>query len=199
MKKTKLAFPRMDRIANFLNQRNAREKYMLVVFFGVFVLTLDYFVWLGPVFKSFGELAPKLSPLKEEVRSLEDDHKNKALIEKRRDSAFAELEERQKFFVANDGTPALLESLSKLAQKSGVRISSVEPLDAGKLAAKASYLPFPIRVKAQAGTHELGAFLSQLETGKPFYRVKDMRIAANPLNERKHSVELLMDAFRRDK
>lgn len=195
----KLPSLRFDSIALFLNSRNAREKYLLIVFFGVFLLALDYFVWLAPVLRVYGEVAPKLSPLREELRSLKDDHKNKDGILAKWEEAKKEMAEKDRLFVSPDETPALLENLSKLAQKSGVKLMSLEPSDAPKASAKSLYTPLPLQVKAVAGTHEFGAFLSNLETGGTFFRVKDLRIASNPTNERKHTIDLSMEAFKRDK
>jgi Tfp pilus assembly protein PilO len=192
---------RLDSLATFLNSRNAREKYLLIALFGVFLLVLDYFLWLAPLFKTYGEAAPKIAPLREEVRVLKEDHKNKDAIQKRWEEVKLELAEKDKMFIAPNETPALLENLSKQAQRTGVKITSLEPFDGPKAAGptRISYTPLPIQMKAAAGTHEFGALLSALETGSTFFKVKDLRIASNPLNERKHVIELSMEAFKREK
>ena len=50
-----------------------------------------------------------------------------------------------------------------------------------------------------AGTHEFGAFLARLENGNTLFKVKDLKISSNPLNERKQLIELSMEAFKKDK
>ena len=199
MKGSKFAMPKFDAVATFLNSRNAREKYMLVGLVGVFLFVLDYFLWLAPVFNVYGEAAPKIAPLREELKSLKEDHKNKDGIQKKWEEAKRELAEKDKMFIAPDETPALLENLSKQAQRSGVKMTSLEPSDVAKGSFKGSYTPLPIQMKAAAGTHEFGALLSNLETGGTFFRVRDLRIASNPLNERKHVIELSMEAYKREK
>jgi Tfp pilus assembly protein PilO len=193
-----MQMPRFDKAATFLNSRNTREKYMLIAFIGVFIFTLDYFVWLSPVIRMFGEAAPKIAPLREELKALRDDEKNKDAIRQKWQDAQKELSEKDRQFISPDETPALLENLSKLAQKAGVRLTALEPSDAPKTK-KGLYAPFPIQVKATASTHELGTFLSNLESGTTFFRIKDLRIANNPLNERKHVVEMAMEAYRRER
>lgn len=195
----KFALPKFDTLATFLNSRNAREKYMLVVFFGVFLFALDYFLWLAPVFRIYGDVSPKIAPLQEELKVLREDHKNRDGIRKKWEEVKQEIVEKDRMFIASNETPGLLENLSKQAQRSGVKIVSLEPSDGPKGASKSAYSPLPIQVKAAAGTHEFGAFLSNLETGGTFFRVKNLRIASNPLNERKHGIELSMEAYKREK
>ncbi len=193
--------PVFDKAAAFLNARNAREKYMLIALIGVALFVVDYFVWLAPVLSAYSEAAPKIAPLREELKQLKEDHKNKDVLREKWETAKKELIEKDHMFIAADETPALLENLSKQAQKAGVRITSLEPSEGVKMSsAKASsYTPLPLQMKASAGAHEFGALLSTLETGSTFFRVKDLRIASNPLNERKHLIELSMEAYKREK
>lgn len=195
------AVPHADRVATFLNSRNTREKYMLVAFIGVFIFTLDYFLWLAPVLKLYSASAPHIASLREERRTMKEDIKNKEAILAKWESTKKDLAEKEAMFIAPDETPALLENLSKQAQRSGVRITSLEPSDAPTGGEpKRGHTPLPIKLQAMAGTHEFGAFLSNLETGRTFFRVTDMRITADPAtSERKHTVQLSMEAYKRDK
>ncbi len=196
----KLSFPQVDALLNFLNNRNPREKKMILILGGVFLLVMDYFFWISPVSRVFSELSPKIQPLQQQLNELKDDSRNKTEIAKKWEIAKHDLSEKDKMFVDRDGTPALLENLSKLAQKSGVKIISLEPFEGAKpSSAKGNYAALPIQVKAIAGTHELGSFLSNLESGDTYFKIKDLKISVNPLNERKHNIELSMEAFRREK
>ena len=177
--------PSFDFIANFLNSRNVREKQLLIGFVIVFIFCADYFVLLQPVLSIFTQVSPKVAPLKEELKGLKEDLKSKEAIQKKWEDAKKDLAEKEKFFIAPDETPALLENLSKEALRSGVKITSLEPFDQVRPAsAKSVYTSLPIQVKAMAGTHELGNFLSRLETGSTLFKVKDLKISSNPLNER---------------
>ena len=189
----------VDILANYLNSRTLREKQMIIVFGLVLVFFLDWFLVVQRFSAMFAEVSPKIGLLKEELKSLKEDQKNKVVITKKWEDVKRELAEKDKMFIAPDETPALLEDLSKLAQQSGVKITSLEPFDKKSGASKALYTPLPILMKASAGTHEFGAFLARLENGKTFFNVTDLRIASNPLNERKHSIELSMEAYKKDK
>jgi Tfp pilus assembly protein PilO len=188
----------LDFIANFLNSRTLREKQLIIGFVVVFLFCVDYFLLIQPVIGIFSEVSPKVSPVKEELKALRDDQKNKDSITRKWENAKKELDEKERYFISPDETPALLENLSKEAQKSGVKITSLEPFNV-KAGSKAAYTPLPIQVKANAGTHELGAFLARLENGQTFFKIADLRITANPLNERKHAVEMNMEVYKKDK
>ena len=192
--------PSFDLLADFLNSRNLREKQLLIGFVIVFIFCADYFLLLQPVLHIFSEVSPKITPLKEELKSLKEDRKNKDAIQKKWEDTKKDLAEKEKFFIAPDETPALLENLSKEALRSGVKITSLEPFDQVRSgSAKNVYTSLPIQVKAMAGTHELGTFLARLENGSTLFKVKDLKISSNPLNERKQIIELSMEAFKKDK
>ena len=191
--------PSFDFIANFLNARNLREKQLIIGFVAVFVFSVDYFILLQPVIRIFSEVSPKMAPLKEELKVLKEDRKNKDAIQKKWEDAKKDLAEKERFFIAPDETPALLENLSKEALRSGVKITSLEPFDQVRGGGKNVYVPLPIEVKAMAGTHEFGTFLARLENGGTLFKVKDLKISSNPLNERKQLIELSMEAYKKDK
>ena len=194
------SLPRLDFVANFLNSRNPREKKMILIFGFTFIFVLDYMFWLSPVFRVFGEITPRIQPLQQELSTLKEDQQNKDAIQKKWLAAKKDIEEKNRQFIGPNETPALLENLSRQAQKSGAKITSLEPFEGGKSSeSKGGYSPLPIQVKASAGTHEFGAFLSYLESGPTFFKVKDLKISNNPLNERKHNIELSMEAYKREK
>jgi Tfp pilus assembly protein PilO len=199
LKKTmKIAGAKVDAGIEALNKRNPREKYMLMAMMGVAFFVVDYFIWIQPVFRVHNEAAPKIAPLREELRQVREDLKNKDAIHAAYDTAKDALTQRSLMFVSADETPALLENLSALAQKTGLKITSLEPLDE-KASAKSGYKTVPISLKAGAGTHELGNFLAKLESGATFFRVKDLRVAANASEPKRHTIEIQMEAMRRDK
>ena len=194
-----LRWPRMDFIAGFLNSRTLREKQMIIGFLVALLFIADYALLLSPVLSVLSSTSPKIGPLREELKGLRDDYKNREEIRKKWEDAKKDIEERNQAFIAPDETPVLLENLSKEAQRSGVKIMSLEPSEGTKSETKTFYYALPIEMKAVAGTHEFGQFLSYLESGKTFFRVKDLQVASNPQNERRHQFHLFLEAYRREK
>lgn len=183
-------------IMDYLNSRNPREKVMIILFAVVAFLTLDYFVLIQPVAGTFVHTLPELAASKQELRALKDDRKNKQAIRKNWQEAKTAFADKEKMFIAANETPALLENLSRLAQSAGLKIVSLRPLSSPE-ADSGNYQRIPIRISATAGTHELGKFLAQLESGTIFIRITDLKITANPSDIRRHSIELALEAFRK--
>ena len=188
---------RLDFIAHFLNARALRERMMFMVFAGALVLTADYFLWLRPVAKAFTETWTAQSTLEAQLEQLKEDKKNGPMIQKKWEAVQRELEEKESRIGTSNQVAGLLEDLSKQAFDSGVRIMSLKPIETTASSIAKLYYSVPIQISCVAGMHELGAFCMRLETGGIFFKVTDLKIAANPANERKHSVEMMVETYRK--
>lgn len=184
--------------AGFLNSRNPREKVMILALVGFLILTLDVMIFVQPLIKIVSRNLPQLSVLGAEAKTLQEDKKNKVMIHQKWEFSEVEIEDKQKTFVGPDEVPALLENLSKLANESSLKITSLKPIELPTVSETKSYSSVPIQISALAGTHEFGAFLGRLESGQTFFRVKDIKIAVNPMDEKRHLVELMIETYRKD-
>lgn len=190
--------PQLDFLVNALNKRTEREKQILIGVLIAVAFILDYVLLLQPAMSTFSETSLKVGPLKQELKELTSDIKSKDMIQRRWEQVKGLSGERDKTLIAADETPSLLENLSQQAQRSGVKIVSLQPEDL-KDKPKGTFAPFPISMKAVAGAHEFGTFLSNLETGTTFFLIKDLKITTNPADDRKHLIELSMEAYKRQK
>lgn len=186
----------IEKINEFLDSRTNREKIMIMAMGGALILAIDYFLIVGPILGLFSKTAPAIDLRKQELRALRDDQKNKKVIEQNWILAKNELAQKEKMFIAPNELPALLELLSRFAQNSGLRITSLTPVE-NVAADSGPYSKIPIKMNATAGTHELGKFLSAIESGEIFIKVTNLKIMANPQNEAKHTIELQLEAIRR--
>lgn len=186
-----------DKGANFFNKRNTREKIMIIALAAAIVVFLDYWLFIHPVVQVFSNTLPQLSLLESDARSYQSDIQNRGKIKQSWADAKARLAESELQFVAPDELPALLENLSKLALGSNVKILSLktgEPQEAGS---SGRYTRVPVRMSAVAGTHELGNFLSRLESGRTFFKVEDLKIMAQQADPKRHQIELVLEVYRR--
>lgn len=105
--------------------------------------------------------------------------------------------------------PSIIQLLSDLADQSGVKIVSIFPqraLDAsgttqrpGKTGAgpiqPQLYKEIPIEIEALTGFHELGMFLSRVESAPQPMRVKQLKIDANQKEFKRQSVNVVLIAY----
>lgn len=183
--------------AGFLRARSARERMILMAAGSLLIFTIDYFFLFQPVIGALSRSIPEAAWQKRDWKELKEDDRDRALIHARWQEAGRTLAEKEKVFSDFNEVSALLENLSKLAVQSGVRITSLKPMEPAPGAASARYRPALIRIDGLAGTHELGAFLAALEGGETFFGVKDMKITANAADSRRHLFELDIQAYRK--
>ena len=185
----------IDKLTNFLNSRNPREKMMFIGFLGAGVLALDFVLFVQPVAKMFVATMPEWSAVTQDLHALQDDDKNRDQIEKSWMKAKEALTEKENMFIAPNEVPALLENLSKLAQDSGVKILTLKP--EAVMSDSGAYQRIPIKISGSAGAHEFGRFLAKLEGGKTFFRVTDVKIQNTASDIRRHSIDLSIEAYRK--
>ena len=194
LKLSKLPF---DFVANFLNARAPRERLLLVGFAVVLVFVVDYFLWLAPVSAALMRTIPSLSSTEAELDELKEDQKNQSAIKQKWGSVQKDLKDKENGIGGSSEIAPMLENLSKLASGSGVKITSLKPVENMNPAVSKLYFSVPIQLQATAGTHELGLFLMRLETGGTYFKVANLKISANSANERKHLIEMMVETYRK--
>ncbi len=104
------------------------------------------------------------------------------------------IEEYERMLPAEQEIPKLLEDLSNMAKESNVKIVGITPLQSKEVsqAPDAIYQDIPILISARSGYHELGKFLSNLESSGRFMKVVDIKIKENKATPKRHDVECLV-------
>lgn len=92
----------------------------------------------------------------------------------------------------------LIETVNRIAEDAGVQILSVMPQDAETAGA---YQRLPLQIEARSGYHEMGRFLSRVESHEKLVKVLDLRLE-NPNDARAGDtqslrVTLALSAFSR--
>src|SRR3989338_6461538 len=109
----------------------------------------------------------------------------------------AKVERYEKTLPAEQEIPSLLETLSRMAKSSNIKISALTPVSGSGKGGETThtYREIPILISAKSGYHELGQFLSAMENSDRFMKVVDIDIRANNTTPRKHDVELLICTY----
>lgn len=97
--------------------------------------------------------------------------------------------------------PTVIERLSEMANRSGVKIQTIFPQRTADSASSEGstepvlYRVIPIQIDAAAGFHQLGAFMSLVESGTQPVQLKHLRISQNPRDPRRHTVKLIFSVY----
>lgn len=177
---------------------------------GLIILWVYVSYLLVPLARHAADTGKQVEQARQQLKSLQSvvaNENNVKVQYKQMDEVVSSL---RKAMPAEEELPAVIDFLSGLAAKTDVKIQTIFPQRAsntqqlptglpGKETAKAAepavYVAIPIQIDALAGFHELGTFLSLVETGDKPTQVISLRVSANPKEPRRHQVNLLIRSY----
>ena len=186
-----------DAWISFLNDRNPREKKMLLIMALAVLICVDYWIVVTPILFVSQKTLPELSALQQELQTLRDDWKNRTLIDKNWNELKLKMQTFEQGLISQDEIPALLQNLSRQAKETGLKITSLKPTEHVLARDNDSGVSIPIEVHALAGAHECGFFLERLENDKTIFNIKELRITANPDDAKRHLVEMSIEVYQK--
>lgn len=182
---------------------NKNPKQAAVVYVTAFfiALVLYLYVFFLPQINRLTDLLAAAGTAAADLTSAESDIARMGEFKKTIDDYRNKVEIYEKSLPAEEEIPSLLESLSRMAGTSNIQIVGITPVTApakdkppprGKAAA---YKEIPINISAKSGYHDLGRFLSDLESADRFMKVVDIDIKSNRATPAKHDVELVVCTY----
>ena len=174
----------------------SKKKALLIYAAALLIIIIAYFyLLLRPSVARLTDLIPKLRSRMAEIQAVRADLplENK-LKEKNRLSA-EKLKAHGNRLSLEKEIPALLESLSKLAKDSRVKILGITPLQKVRASTGAIYQEVPISINAQSGYHELGSFINKLENNERFMQISNLNVRTNRNNAKWHDVRFVVYAY----
>ena len=187
---------KINDIQNFFKD----EKIKVYIVLGGAVLGILLYSTLAilPKTGSFFNTRKERNELKKQIDLVSDRVKMIANRIRRTEGLEKELEGYSEGLPAQKEIPEFLEGLSAIAAISGVKILSITPSglkDAKDAGGKGHYKEMSINITAESGYHQLGQFISNLESGSRFISIEDLRIQNNENSPRKHDVKLTLKTY----
>ncbi|RKY42967.1 MAG: hypothetical protein DRP85_01175 [Candidatus Makaraimicrobium thalassicum] len=163
----------------------------LVVLYSVFAIIPGFFD-LSRASREVARLNKKIDFVVTHVKRLDE-------MTERLKALKMELEDYSRGLPEQKEIPEFLEGLSSIARTSSVKILSITP-SALKTVAEGKksggyYREMPIVITAKSGYHELGHFISNLETGERFITIENLRIQHDSRFPRRHSVRIVLKTY----
>lgn len=181
-----------------------KAKKQEILIFGVAVCLLllagYYLMFLSPVITKFLKVYHEASKVQSKIDKTELSIGRLPVLKKEIDELKAKAVYYSSKLPKEEEFPVVLESLSKMALDTGVKITKIMPVKESEEESSANqhsdiYSQESILIDAQCGYHQLGTFISELENAERFMEVSDIRIEANKTNPKRHNVQLIVKTF----
>ena len=187
----------------------AKPKHRLIVVIGVLTvagLWVYVTMLVIPTFQRTSRLTQEVRTARDQLRALEDVLANEEEVREQYERLGETVASLRSFLPSEDELPSILERLSEVARRANVRIQSISPglsftekdladLLAGGEFQQPVYRTIPIQIDALAGYHELGTFLSLVETGPIPVEIASLRISTNMKEFHRHNMRLVLNVF----
>ena len=185
--------------------RNQRT-LLLVIVLGAFILWAYVAFIAGPLMREAATLNRQVSGAREDLRLLQASTTNEGALREQYEQVSEAVKSLRRLLPAEEEIPTVIEHLSGLASETGIKIQAIfpqrvlEPLaPIGKEGVAASapivYREIPIQIDALAGYHQLGTFLSLVESSEKPMQIATLTISANQKEPKRHLVKLLLRCY----
>ncbi|MFH1305875.1 MAG: type 4a pilus biogenesis protein PilO [Candidatus Omnitrophota bacterium] len=172
--------------------------YIILGAMGFFIL-LYLLVVVIPSCSGFSRLSAKAKGIKSNIELVETRLGRLDKMKDRLGILREELEGYAKGLPEQKEIPEFLEDFSIIARESAVKISGITPSEQEEEKSGETktdyYYELPVLITARGGYHQLGRFVSELEGGKRFVTVEELRIRQDKKTPRVHNIEMTLKTY----
>lgn len=170
---------------------------------GVIVL-LDLFILVRVQFVPLARSWSKANQIKMDIRQGRQDSNSMDAFKTRLKDLKTEFSDLNKKTLTQEEIPQVLETVSKFADISSVRILKIRPMSEVRSVQKSTQVSKEellvrekISITAIAGFHQLGRFIALLENAPIFFDIRNLEIRSANQEHMKHSVTIFLDVVMR--
>jgi len=190
--------------------KQERQVLALVLILAVFILWVYATFLFQPLLKQVGTLGSQVKTASLQLQHAQEAITKEGPTRQEHERLRAKIDELHTHFPPEEALPSTIKTLSDLATQSGVKIQTIFPQRAGNplelpkkdkpVAGAPAKLPdlyteIPIQIDAVAGFHELGTFLSRVESGAQPMQLRSLRIEATPSDIKRHDVKIVIAVY----
>ena len=163
---------------------------------------------VGPLMKEAAGLGEHVRLAQDQLRALEMVTANEAAIQTQHRQMSDTVKSLRNLLPAEEELPSVIELLSNLAGLARVKIQTIFPQRSAPAAEGGSeepktdaaaeppvYKDVIIQIDAQAGYHQLGMFLSLIESSSKPMEVASLQISADPNDPQRHIIKILLRSY----
>jgi len=176
------------------------EKKIYGVFAVILLLffLLDYFVIMHPQLNALSTINAEIEVERQGIDKINKNIKNLAEYQKKVTGLQSDLKEMNSLVKSIDEIPLILEQISNIADKNGIKLDQINPNSQEKALIlennNISYFAFPILIEGRAKYHDFGKFLNGLENSNVCLKIVYLSISSVERSSY-HTVALTIDAI----
>lgn len=179
-----------------------KEKDKKIVYATLFIvfIVVDVAMILGWQYRLFSQHSETLTRKKQSIDNLDRDAKNLDRIRKEAEDLDKNIGDLRLYIMEEKNISYLIEDISNLGNDSGVKITQIKPvLDGSGFqtvdAKDYKFREIEIQIVAKSSFHQLGNFISKIESAKSFFKVVSLDINLDDKNYNIQNIRLSLRTF----
>jgi len=195
--------PDLNKILEQFNNLNDQTRYAALGGVVFFILLLDIFLLVLPQMGAISDINAQVKQLSDDTQQVLTDKQRIKQLKKNLEDSRAQLDALTQKVRPIQEVPAILSTISGIANEYGVKIDQMDPeknqQEALKAASADKYYALPVLIKAHCGYHMFGHFLNKLENENMYFIMKDFIIQNDGPNSNTHLFSLTIKIILVDK
>jgi len=182
-----------------LTALDEKNRYYILAGILLFIFLLDYFLIMQPQLRTLMTLNPKITILAKDFKRVKGDMPR---YNQYQEEVFKLREKKMVSgtkILLKEEVSMILENISRIANKVGVRINQIMPIKDSQQLVLANedgrYYALSILVDARGGYHDIGRFFNQVENDPIFMSIIDFDITANTSDPAHHSTRVTIKSY----
>lgn len=193
----------LSKIFEAFNNLNEQARYSILGCVVVLVLLLDVFLLVLPQCGSISDINDQIKTLSTDTAQVVTDKQRIDQLKKSLEQTRLTLEAMNIKIRPLQEVPAILETISRIANEYDVKIDKLVPQKQEQESLTKSedghYYALPIVIQARCGYHMFGRFLNKLENEDLYFSLKDLLVQDDEKNPRIHLFSLTINIILVDK
>jgi Tfp pilus assembly protein PilO len=195
--------PDLNKVLEQFNNLNDQTRYAVLGALVFVIILLDVFLLVMPQIGSISDNNDQIKQLSDETQQVLTDRQRIRQLKKNLEDSRAQLNALTARVRPIQEVPAILSTISSIANEYGVKIDQLEPekgqQESLKAASADKYYALPVLIKAHCGYHMFGHFLNKLEQEDMYFIMQDFIIQNDGANTNAHSFSLTIKIILVDK
>lgn len=189
-----------------------RERQKRALISGGVVVVLGAWLWfiVGFIGGAAMRQGQEIAQAKDKLKLLQSVTANEALVRTQHEQLAQTVQSLRTVLPAETELPAIVAQLSDFASQATIKIQSIFPQrpaanqpPIGSRSAKGArgqgsltvYKEIPIQIDAVGGYHELGMFLSLVESSKKLLGLASLRVTGNAQDTKRHTLKMVINSY----